>query len=192
MDAEKKMTGFLIHGFAVAHGAAAFAFSQTIIGDEAILTALTVAMIISVARLNGAKWSHGEALAFLGIFIGTYVGTRGGALLLKWIPGIGNIANAGVSFLTTEALGWATYLFISKGLHNPEDLSKEDRKLLWREAKKMRNKERKNSEEAYTNMNTADKKEFERIMHLLRKSDLSDRERELCLDELEEIAAKYK
>ena len=101
MNPEKRMSGFIIHGFAVAHAVVAALFAQTLVGDEAILTSLTVAMIISVARLNGAKWSAGEALAFLGIFIGYYVGTRGAAFLIKWIPGIGNAANATVTFATT-------------------------------------------------------------------------------------------
>ena len=94
MDSKKKMTGMMIHGFAVAHAVAAALLAQTLVGDEAVLTALTIAMIIAVAKMNGADWDTGAALAFLGICIGGYVGVRGATFLVKVIPGVGNVCHA--------------------------------------------------------------------------------------------------
>ena len=64
MDSKKKMTGMMIHGFAVAHAVAAALLAQTLVGDEAVLTALTIAMIIAVARMNGADWDTGAACIY--------------------------------------------------------------------------------------------------------------------------------
>ena len=57
----------------------------------------------------------------LGIFAGKYIGIRGATFLVKWIPFLGNVVNAAVTFATTELLGWATYAFVSKGMQNPSE-----------------------------------------------------------------------
>ena len=54
-DFEKKVTAITIHGFAVAPAATAFALAQTMVGDEAALTVLTIAMIECIARINDRK-----------------------------------------------------------------------------------------------------------------------------------------
>lgn len=48
MDSKKKMTGMMIHGFAVAHAVAAALLAQTLVGDEAVLTALTISLSMSL------------------------------------------------------------------------------------------------------------------------------------------------
>lgn len=191
MNPEKRMTGFLIHGFAVAHATAAGLLAQTIVGDEAVLTALTVAMIISIARLNGAKWNQGEALAFLGVFAGTIIGTRGAALLYKWIPGIGNIANAVVSAETTEMLGWMTYLFVSKGYEDPSQLSDSQINSLKKEANSLRKEEEKENRRLFDSMSQEDKVKYEKIISDLKRRDMDEDSRLKCINELEEIARKY-
>ena len=87
---EKRLTGFIIHGFAVAHAGAAALLSQTILGDEAALTVLTVSMILSIARANNRSWGVADALSVISVLAGGYLGTRGAVLFVKWIPGIGN------------------------------------------------------------------------------------------------------
>lgn len=190
MDEKKRMTGMMIHGFAVAHAATAAVLAQTLVGDEAALTALTVAMIIAVARLNGADWDAGAALAFLGIFIGSYVGVRGATFLIKWIPGIGNAANACVTFGTTEVLGWATYLFIKKGKTNPEAMTKSEKEDLLNEAKSIHGREKDESKRLYESMSESDKAEYKDIMKQLRQ-DLPESTRNYLLKRLEDISDKY-
>lgn len=191
MDSKKKMTGRMIHGFAVAHAVAAALLAQTLVGDEAVLTALTIAMIIAVARMNGADWDTGAALAFLGICIGGYVGVRGATFLIKIIPGVGNAANATVTFTTTEVLGWATYLFIKKGNSNPKDMTKAEKKALWKEAKTMQKKENQESKRLYEAMSENDKNEYESIMKQLKVKDLPEETRDYLLNRLETITRKY-
>lgn len=191
MDSKKRMTGMMIHGFAVAHAVTAALLAQTLVGDEAALTALTVAMIIAVAKMNGADWDTGMALAFLGIFIGGYVGVRGATFLIKWIPGIGNAANAAVTLTTTEALGWATYLFIKKGKSNPKDLTEKEKDALWKEARDVQRKEEQESRRLYDSMSEADKNEYKSIMKQLKVKDLPDETRSYLLNRLEIITEKY-
>lgn len=191
MDSKKKMTGMMIHGFAVAHALTAALLAQTLVGDEAVLTALTVAMIIAVAKMNGADWDTGMALAFLGIFIGGYVGVRGATFLIKWIPGIGNAANAAVTLTTTEVLGWATYLFIKKGKSNPKDMTEKEKEALWKEAKSMQKEEEQESKRLYDSMSEADKSEYKSIMNQLKTKNLPDETRSYLLNRLEIITEKY-
>ncbi len=191
MDSKKKMTGMIIHGFAVAHAAAAALLAQTLVGDEAVLTALTIAMIIAVAKMNGADWDTGAALAFLGICIGGYVGVRGATFLIKIIPGIGNVANATVTFTTTEVLGWATYLFIKKGNSDPRAVTKAEKKALWKEAKSMQKQEKQESKHLYDAMSDTDKNEYESIMKQLKIKDLPEETRSYLLSRLEVITRKY-
>lgn len=191
MDSKKKMTGMMIHGFAVAHAVTAALLAQTLVGDEAVLTALTIAMIVAVAKLNGADWDTGMALAFLGIFLGGYVGVRGATFLIKWVPGIGNAANAAVTLTTTEVLGWATYLFIKKGKSNPQDLTEAEKKKLWQEAKVVQRKEEKESKRLYDSMSGADKDEYKSIMSQLKAKNLPEETRSYLLSRLETITEKY-
>ncbi|MCM1154960.1 MAG: hypothetical protein NC392_06315 [Roseburia sp.] len=191
MDEKKRMTGMMIHGFAAAHAVTAALLAQTFVGDEAALTALTVAMIVAVARLNGADWDSGMALAFLGVFIGGYLGVRGATFLVKWIPGVGNAANAAVTFATTEVLGWATYLFIKKGKGDPKAMTQAEKDSLWAEAKNMREKEEAESKRLYESMSEADKKEYKDIMNQLKEKNLPESTRNYLLNRLETISGRY-
>lgn len=191
MDEKKRMSGMMIHGFAVAHALTAALLAQTLVGDEAALTALTVAMIIAVAKLNGADWDSGAALAFLGVFIGGYLGVRGATFLVKWIPGVGNAANAAVTFTTTEVLGWATYLFIKKGKGDPRAMTQAEKDSLWQEARNMREKEEAESKRLYESMSEEDKKEYKDIMSQLREKNLPENTRNYLLNRLESISGKY-
>lgn len=191
MQDKKKMTGMMIHTFAAAHAVTAALLAQTMIGDEAALTALTIAMIIAVAKMNGADWDSGAALAFLGIFIGGYIGTRGATFLIKWIPGVGNAANAAVTFTTTEVLGWATYLFVNKGKTDPKAMTQAEKDSLWKEARSMREKETQESRKLYESMDAADKKESKDILEQLKEKDLPENTRNYLLNRLETITKKY-
>ena len=187
---KKKLTGFIIHGFAVAHAATAFTLAQTLVGDEAALTALTIAMIVTVAKINGADWSVSKAFSYLGVFAGGYFGSRGAVFLIKWIPGIGNLANATVSFALTEAMGWATYLIIQKS-KDPENLSKKDAAAIWKEAKVMREEEKGKMKKLYESMNPEEKNEFDNIMNQLQNKDLPKETIDYLSSRLEAISSKY-
>lgn len=189
----KKMTGMLIHGFAAAHAITAMALAQTVIGDEAALTSLTVAMIMAVARMNGAGWNSGDALAFLGIYVGGYVGVRGATFLVKWVPGLGNGINAIVTAVTTELLGWATYALVQKCQRNPKaafdpkTMTESEKRALWEEARNLREEEKKASKYLYDSMSKEDRDKYDSIVKRLRSRRLSEEERIALIDELESL-----
>lgn len=83
----------------------------------------------------------GRSLIFLGVFAGFYLGTRGATCLIKWVPGIGNTANALSTIFTTEVLGWATVYLLSRG----RDLStvrRDEANHIIREGKALRKRMR--------------------------------------------------
>ena len=110
-----------------------------------------VPVFLCQIRTGGA----GAALSFWGLFVGGYMSLRGTAFLFKWIPVMGNAANAGLTFVSTEIVGWAVYLFISKGKTDPQTMTKEEKNALWSEAKDMREKEEDESRRLYHSMKEA-------------------------------------
>lgn len=186
----RKLTAFIIHGFAVTHAAAAALLAQTMVGDEATLTALTVAMILSIARANKKSWDIGDALSVIGVLAGSYLGTRGALFLVKWIPGIGNAANAVTTFSVTELIGWTTYLLVQDG-KKPTTLSKEEKKSLKKEAMNLRDAEREEGKRLFEKMSLEDKEEYDSIMKQLRTPDLPNDTIDYLTNRLAKIAQKY-
>lgn len=187
---EKRLTGFIIHGFAVAHAAAAALLSQTIVGDEAVLTALTISMIVCIARANNRSWGAADALSVVGVLAGWYLGTRGALFLVKWIPGIGNAANAVTTFGVTELLGWTAYVLVKSG-KNPRDVTPEEREQIRRQAEQLKETEHEESKRLYEKMTAQDKEEYDEIMKQLRNKALPDSTIKYLTGRLEAIARKY-
>ena len=71
---KKKITAITIHSFAVAHAITAASLAQTLIGDEAALTTLTTMMIYSICHIYGMSVTIKQALKFLGLLGGFYLG----------------------------------------------------------------------------------------------------------------------
>lgn len=188
------LANVIIHSFATAHAIAAAALAQTLVGDEATLTALTIAMIIALSKLYQAPLSWGGALSFLGVFAGFYLGTRGATCLIKWVPGIGNTANALSTIFTTEVLGWATVYLLSRG----RDLStvrKDEANHIIREGKALRKKneaEKKRINNIVNNkMTSGEKALYHSIMEQLKDENISDSERENLIRKLDELFKKH-
>lgn len=189
-DYEKKLTGFIIHGFAVAHAAAAALLSQTLVGDEAVLTALTISMIVCIARANNKSWGAGDALSVIGVLAGWYLGTRGAIFLVKWIPAVGNAANAITTFGVTELLGWTTYILVKEN-KNPKNLTPAEKEQIKKRAEELKKTEHDESKRLYENMSSQDKEEYDEIMKQLRNKDLPDDTIQYLTKRLENIAKKY-
>jgi uncharacterized protein (DUF697 family) len=193
MDRKLIIVNVLIHGFAAAHAATAAALSQTMIGDEAALATLTVAMINGISRVYGRPFGVGDALGVLGIFAGFYLGTRGAVFLVKWIPGVGNAANAITTAVVTEILGWATYIIVKEG-KDPKTMSESDARDVWRKAKTLREEMKEEQErikEAVNRMNTPDKKEYDRLMEKMKDKNISESEASRVTDQLDQLFSKY-
>lgn len=187
------LVNIIIHGFALAHAITAGALAQTLVGDEAALTALTTAMIITIALVYGRSYSIGKALGLLGTFAGFYLGSRGAVFLIKWIPGIGNAANAITTTVVTEMLGWATYVIVKSG-KDPENISKEEAKDIWNKAKILRKemeKEQEKIKNAINKMTAADKAKYDLLMNDLKNKDTSETRLKEVEEELDELFRKY-
>ena len=189
-DHKRRLTGIVIHGFALAHGATAATLSQTLVGDEAALTGLTVAMIMSVSRLHGQDWSVGEGLALIGSMAGYYLAGRGAVFLVKWVPLVGNAANAVTSVVVAETLGWAAYLLVRER-RKPGDLGKGEARAVYRRARELRREMDEESKRLVEAMSPEDKAEYERMIRRLKIRDLPPHERERALDALDRLVAKY-
>lgn len=188
-DFEKRITAVIIHGFAVAHAATAFALAQTMVGDELALTVLTIAMVECVARVNDRKWGVAEALAVISVLAGGYIGTRLGVAFIKWIPGIGNGANAAATFTTTEILGWIAYTLVKQD-KDPTQLTAKEKKAVRQEAEKL--KDDKTGEELYAKMSSEDKRKFNDLIEKLKKVPKEDdAKREGLIQQISEIVKKY-
>jgi len=71
-------------------------------------------MVIALAHLFDRELDEADALAYLGTQAGVGFGVAGARAILGWFPGIGNVANATVTFAHTEALGWAAYKYFEE------------------------------------------------------------------------------
>jgi uncharacterized protein (DUF697 family) len=193
MDRKIIIVNVLIHGFAAAHAVTAAALSQTIVGDEAALATLTITMIIAISRVYNRAYDVGQALAVLGVFAGFYMGTRGAATLVKWIPGIGNVANAITTTIVTEILGWATYVIVKEG-KNPKNISKSEAQSIWQKAKSLK-KEMKEEQEKIkkliSRMSYSDKQKYDQLMERLKNKELSGSEAKRIESELDDLFRKY-
>lgn len=193
MENKLLTTNIIIHGFAVLHAAVAATLAQTMVGDEIALTTLTVTMIIAISRLYKQPVEVGSAFAFLGIFAGFYLGTRGAMMLVKWIPGIGNAANAMATTVTTEVLGWATYCVVSRN-RSVKDVEKGEADELIKAGKRARKEnaeKQKRIEETIKKMSNSDKAYYNSLMEELKKKDLSEQEQANITLKIESLFNKY-
>ncbi len=102
----------LIHGFAAAHALIAYIFFGTALGDSAILSILTVAMILFIARLYDFPLDITLIFAVLCCLAGFYLGTTGAAIVKNYFPSFSNYAPQITTTIVTELLGWTTFLIV--------------------------------------------------------------------------------
>lgn len=101
----------IIHGAATACAATAGAMAQgaTVGADAPFLTGIQTAMVVALAALFDRDLDEADALAYLGTQAGVSIGVGGAKAILGIFPGIGNFANAAVTFIHTETLGWTAF-----------------------------------------------------------------------------------
>ena len=102
----------LIHGFAAAHALTAYLLFGTRIGDSAILTILTITMILFIARLYDFPVEASLIFAALCCLAGFYLGTRGAELFRHYFPLQSVYAPQITTTVVTELLGWTTFLIV--------------------------------------------------------------------------------
>ena len=98
----------LIHGFAAAHALTAYLLFGTNLGDSAILTILTVTMILFIARLYDFPVEASLVFAALSCLAGFYLGTKGAELFSHFFPQQSSFAPQVTTTVVTQMLGWTT------------------------------------------------------------------------------------
>lgn len=111
--ARMKSNKIIIHGCALTAATTAAALAQTPGGDEAALTALTLGMTAKLcSNYKDASISIFAPLAAQ--ILGKLLGETAAKYAIKWIPGVGNAANAAITFSLHETTGWALVAALEK------------------------------------------------------------------------------
>ena len=85
------------------------------LGVEALLTGVTVAMVIKLGGLFGRSITKTVAHDILTVVSGMVVGKLALNSVLTWIPGVASAAAATISFTFHETAGWIVYEGFEKG-----------------------------------------------------------------------------
>lgn len=96
----------IIHGASAAAAAVGAGLAQMPCSDNTLLTPIQLAMAISLGRVFDIEMDESAAKAAVSSAVAAKVGRTAAQLLIGWIPGIGNIANAVSAATLTEAVGW--------------------------------------------------------------------------------------
>lgn len=114
-EAFKEKAGQIVHGYAIAHAAAAFLLANTVVGDAPVLTVLTYGMIDSLGKLFGKRNTPFFILRKLSQLFAAQIGTYLAAKGVTWIPWFGNSINASLTFSITEIVGWTIFHIYDSG-----------------------------------------------------------------------------
>ncbi len=107
MGSNNSAVGKIIHGAAIAAGAAASGMAQIPGSDNLVITPIQAAMITAIGKYHDKDLDKSATLAILS---GVSAGVAGRAIsqwAVGWIPGWGNAINAATAVAITEAIGWA-------------------------------------------------------------------------------------
>lgn len=108
MTAEEKSECKKIIHCAAASAAGVGASMALIPGaDVPIITGIEITMTIALGRVFGISLTESAAKSMVLSSAGTIAGRGISQGLIGWIPGFGNVINAGTAFGVVEVLGWA-------------------------------------------------------------------------------------
>ena len=105
-DAENSSCHAIIHTATAACAAVGGGLAQLPGSDAIPITAAQVTMIISLGKVFGKTVTESAAKALITSLAGAAVGRLISQFALGWIPGLGNMVNAGTAAAITETLGW--------------------------------------------------------------------------------------
>jgi len=104
---QNKKCQAIIHTAAGSCSAVGFASAQIPGADSAIMVPIQITMIISLGGVFGVTIDKSWAKSLLAANIATYTGRALSQALIGWVPGLGNVVNAGTAAALTETIGWA-------------------------------------------------------------------------------------
>ena len=85
------------------------------LGVEALLTGVSVAMVVKLGGLFGRSITETAAHNILTVVSRMAVGKLALNSVLTWIPGVASAAGAAISFTFHETAGWLVYEGFEKG-----------------------------------------------------------------------------
>lgn len=106
----------IIHSASAATAAVGAGLAQIPGSDNAVITPIQIAMIISIGKMAfGVSLSDIYARTTIAEATASLVGRGVSQLLVGWIPGAGNVINATTAAAITEAIGWFVVKEFDKG-----------------------------------------------------------------------------
>lgn len=95
----------IIHGSAADAACVGFATAQ-IPGDRVVIGGVQIDMVMRLAKVYGKRIDRSTALAIAKAAVASAIGPEAVNQVIKYVPGVGNIANTTVAGSITEAIGW--------------------------------------------------------------------------------------
>lgn len=188
----ERVVAVIINGFTVAHAIAA-----GIAGPAAgpILTPMTATMILAIGSQCSAGFCTKNAAKLMSNFVGFLLGVGIAQAIVGLIPGVGNFANALASGVTTQILGWTTYLMLRDNMDKRSNLGFFDKVALLKAAVKkvMDNREFMNElKKVRSKMSDSDRELYDRCMKTLTDKNSTPEQRREALENGKKILASYK
>jgi uncharacterized protein (DUF697 family) len=97
----------IIHGAAIESGGIGLATAQ-IPGDRLVIGSVQMSMVIQIASEFGEELDKSAATALLQSALATLIGVEVFNGIIKYAPGLGNLANMSTASSVTETIGWST------------------------------------------------------------------------------------
>lgn len=102
---EDTMAQVIIHSVATEAGIVGLVSAQ-IPGDRFVIGTMQIDMVMRLAKVYGKRLDRAKAIAIIKAAIATVIGPEAVNQVIKYVPGVGNIANMTVAGSITEAIGW--------------------------------------------------------------------------------------
>ena len=118
-DEQRDRCRTIIHAGGAASAAVGGGLAQVPGGDSVLIMPVQVAMIIALGKVFGIEVTESAARSVIFASLGTIVGRGAARVLVRFVPGVGNIMNAGVAFGVTETMGWAVAERMAAGRFGP-------------------------------------------------------------------------
>ncbi len=97
----------IIHAAAVEAGGVGLATAQ-IPGDRFVIGAIQISMVIQIAAEFGENIEEVAAMSVAQSALATMIGVEIFNGIIKYAPGLGNLANMSTAVTVTETIGWIT------------------------------------------------------------------------------------
>ncbi|MCH4168819.1 MAG: hypothetical protein LKF42_06180 [Streptococcaceae bacterium] len=102
----RKQSAKVIHTASVATGSVGAGLAQLPGTDAAVIVPIQVTMVLSLAKIYQIPLKESVAKIIVTETTATLLGRTASQFLVGWIPGVGNVINAGTAVALTETLGW--------------------------------------------------------------------------------------